>query len=79
MNIMTSIRWITPILRRHVEQLVPYPGREMGGCQMKKWNMVIDVALCHDCNNCFLADKDEFVGNDFPGYSAAQPWAGRAG
>ena len=29
---------------------------------MKKWNMIIDVALCHDCNNCFLADKDEYVG-----------------
>jgi Fe-S-cluster-containing dehydrogenase component len=43
---------------------------------MKKWNLVVDVALCHDCNNCFLADKDEFVGNDFKGYSAAQPWSG---
>lgn len=43
---------------------------------MKKWNLVIDVARCHDCNNCFLADKDEFVGNDFPPYSVAQPWSG---
>ncbi len=43
---------------------------------MKKWNMVIDVARCHDCNDCFLADKDEFVGNDFPPYSLAQPWTG---
>lgn len=43
---------------------------------MKKWNLVIDVALCHDCNDCFLADKDEFVGNDFPPYSLAQPWSG---
>lgn len=42
----------------------------------KKWNMIVDVALCHDCNNCFLADKDEFVGNDFPPLSAAQPWSG---
>ena len=40
---------------------------------MKKWNLIIDVARCHDCNNCFLADKDEFVGNDFPPYSASQP------
>jgi Fe-S-cluster-containing dehydrogenase component len=44
---------------------------------MKKWNLIIDVALCHDCNNCFLADKDEFVGNDFPPYSLAQPWSGQ--
>ena len=43
---------------------------------MKKWNMIIDVARCHDCNDCFLADKDEFVGNDFPPYSVAQPWSG---
>ena len=43
---------------------------------MKKWNMVVDVALCHDCNNCFLSCKDEYVGNDFPPYSAAQPWSG---
>jgi Fe-S-cluster-containing dehydrogenase component len=44
---------------------------------MKKWNLVIDVARCHDCNDCFLADKDEFVGNDFPPYSAPQPWSGQ--
>ncbi len=43
---------------------------------MKKWNMVIDVNLCHDCNNCFLADKDEYVGNDFSPHSVAQPWSG---
>ena len=43
---------------------------------MKKWSMIIDVAKCHDCNNCFLACKDEFVGNDFPPYSVAQPWHG---
>ena len=42
----------------------------------KKWNMVVDVARCHDCNNCFMADKDEFVGNDWPPYSKAQPWSG---
>jgi Fe-S-cluster-containing dehydrogenase component len=44
---------------------------------MKKWNMVIDVARCQDCNNCFLADKDEFVGNDWPPYSKAQPHHGQ--
>jgi Fe-S-cluster-containing dehydrogenase component len=42
----------------------------------KKWNLVIDVGRCMDCNDCFLADRDEFVGNDFPPYSVAQPWAG---
>jgi Fe-S-cluster-containing dehydrogenase component len=35
-----------------------------------KWNLVIDVALCENCNNCVLAAKDELVGNRFPGYSA---------
>jgi Fe-S-cluster-containing dehydrogenase component len=43
---------------------------------VKTWHMVIDVARCHDCNDCFLADKDEFVDNEFPPYSAAQPWHG---
>ena len=46
----------------------------MGGA--KKWNMVIDVARCMDCNDCFLADKDEFVGHDFLPYSLSQPWHG---
>ncbi len=40
---------------------------------MNKWNMIIDVALCHDCNNCFLSCKDEFCENDFLPYSVAQP------
>lgn len=40
---------------------------------MKMWNMVIDVAKCHDCNNCFLACKDEHYGNSFPPYAVAQP------
>jgi Fe-S-cluster-containing dehydrogenase component len=40
---------------------------------MKKWNFIIDVAECEDCNNCFLACKDEHVDNDFPGYSLPQP------
>jgi Fe-S-cluster-containing dehydrogenase component len=43
---------------------------------VKKWNMIIDLALCNDCNCCFMADKDEFTGNDWPPVSVAQPWAG---
>jgi Fe-S-cluster-containing dehydrogenase component len=43
---------------------------------MKKWNMIIDVSRCHDCNNCFLSCKDEHVGNDYPPYSVGQPWHG---
>ncbi len=40
---------------------------------MKKWTLVIDVAKCSNCNNCFLTNRDEHVGNDFPGYAAPQP------
>src|SRR5262245_42298960 len=40
---------------------------------MKKWNMIIDVAECTNCNLCTLATMDEYVGNDFPGYSASMP------
>jgi len=42
----------------------------------KKWNLIVDVARCDNCRLCFLAVKDEYVGNDFPGYSAAQPTHG---
>lgn len=35
-----------------------------------KWNLIVDVARCSNCNNCALAAKDELVGNEFPGYSA---------
>ena len=37
---------------------------------MDKWNLIIDIAQCENCNNCVLAAKDELVANDFPGYSA---------
>jgi Fe-S-cluster-containing dehydrogenase component len=42
-----------------------------------KWNMIIDVARCENCNNCLLAAKDELVGNDFPGFSAPHAPQGR--
>ena len=40
---------------------------------MKKWNVIIDVAECTNCNLCTLSAMDEYVGNEFPGYSAAMP------
>jgi Fe-S-cluster-containing dehydrogenase component len=40
---------------------------------MKKWNLIIDVEKCEDCNNCFLSCKDEHVDNDWPGYAVSQP------
>ncbi|MCL4776326.1 MAG: oxidoreductase [Gammaproteobacteria bacterium] len=43
-----------------------------------KWNMIIDVAHCDNCRNCFLATKDEHIGNDFAGYAAAQPARGHS-
>ena len=44
---------------------------------MQKWNMIIDIERCEDCNNCFLACKDEHVGNDWPGYAVSQPLHGQ--
>jgi Fe-S-cluster-containing dehydrogenase component len=43
---------------------------------VKKWNLIIDVEKCEDCNNCFLACKDEHVDNDWQGYSLSQPLHG---
>ena len=40
---------------------------------MSKWNMIIDVAECTNCNLCTLATMDEYVGNDWPGYAAPMP------
>ena len=40
---------------------------------MSKWNMIIDVAECTNCNLCTLATMDEYVGNDWPGVAAAMP------
>jgi Fe-S-cluster-containing dehydrogenase component len=40
---------------------------------MKKWNMIIDVAECNNCQLCTLATMDEYVGNDWPGYTAPMP------
>ena len=43
---------------------------------MTKWHLIIDVEKCEDCNNCFLACKDEHVDNDWPGYTLPQPLHG---
>lgn len=40
---------------------------------MSKWNMIIDVAECTNCQNCTLSAMDEYVDNDWPGYAAAMP------
>lgn len=40
---------------------------------MTGWTLIIDIEKCEDCNNCFLACKDEHVGNRWPGYTDSQP------
>lgn len=40
---------------------------------MKRRYMVIDVELCFDCNNCFMACKDEHVDNSWLPYTDEQP------
>jgi Fe-S-cluster-containing dehydrogenase component len=39
--------------------------------------MIIDIEKCEDCNNCFLACKDEHVDNDWRPVSAPQPRHGQ--
>ena len=40
---------------------------------MKQKYLVIDLKYCHDCNNCFIACKDEHVSNDWLPYTWEQP------
>jgi Fe-S-cluster-containing dehydrogenase component len=40
---------------------------------MQKWNMIIDVAECTNCQLCTLAAMDEYVGNEWPGVAAPMP------
>lgn len=40
---------------------------------MTTYGMLIDIDRCTGCYNCFLSCKDEFCGNDYGSYSAAQP------
>ena len=40
---------------------------------MEKWNLVVDVARCTNCQLCVLACHDEHVGNRFPGYAEEMP------
>jgi Fe-S-cluster-containing dehydrogenase component len=43
---------------------------------MQKWNMIIDVAECTNCQLCALSAMDEYVGNEWPGISAPMPRLG---
>jgi Fe-S-cluster-containing dehydrogenase component len=52
--------------------------RRGGGVMAKKWNMIVDVARCDNCRGCFLAVKDEHIGNEFPSYAASQPAHGHS-
>ena len=40
---------------------------------MKKWNLIVDVAECTNCQLCTLAVMDEYVGNEWPGVAAPMP------
>ncbi|MCX8022706.1 MAG: hypothetical protein N2745_08045 [Syntrophorhabdaceae bacterium] len=44
---------------------------------MKRWHLIIDIEKCENCNNCFLACKDEHVDNEWPGYAAPQKGEGK--
>ena len=35
--------------------------------------MIIDIEKCENCNNCFLACKDEYYDNDWKPHTLAQP------
>lgn len=43
---------------------------------MAKYGFVIDVEKCTGCHSCFLACKDEFIGNDYLPTAVSQPEKG---
>jgi tetrathionate reductase subunit B len=43
---------------------------------MTRYVMLIDTGRCIGCNVCTVACKDQFVDNDWPPYSLAQPGLG---
>ena len=43
---------------------------------MPKYGITVDVTRCTGCYACFLACKDEFVGNDYLPLAVAQPSEG---
>ncbi|MDG6907060.1 MAG: hypothetical protein JRN20_14905 [Nitrososphaerota archaeon] len=43
---------------------------------MTRYGMLIQAGKCVGCSVCTLSCKDEFIGNDYTGYSAAQPAPG---
>jgi Fe-S-cluster-containing dehydrogenase component len=47
-----------------------------GISKMTRYGMVIDAGKCTGCYCCFLACRDEFAGNSYPGFSAPQPMSG---
>jgi len=40
---------------------------------MSRYGIAIDIEKCTGCYSCFLACRDEYVGNDHPPVSVAQP------
>ena len=44
---------------------------------MTRYALLIDITRCIGCNVCTIACKDQFVENDWPPYSAAQPDSGQ--
>ncbi|MFC1846347.1 4Fe-4S dicluster domain-containing protein [Chloroflexota bacterium] len=43
---------------------------------MARYGLIIDMNRCNGCYACFLACRDEYCGNDYLPYSAAQPELG---
>ncbi|WP_258360411.1 4Fe-4S dicluster domain-containing protein [Moorella sulfitireducens] len=39
----------------------------------KRYYLIYDLEKCIGCHNCMLACKDEFVDNEWPGYTLPQP------
>ena len=77
MNLLDSVPDGLQECARGGQQLLPGRNLQVGGIrEMARYGMVIDITKCTGCYNCFLTCRDEFAGNDYPGYAAAQPMSG---
>ena len=64
----------------HDAELLSHRDREVGGLEMTRLGLLIDVTKCSGCHNCFLACRDEYFDNDYsPLLGCRSRWTASSG